>query len=97
MPAVCSVTSVLHACGPQLSQLAPWQSPELPIQHEAVLLWDMADGCPVAVTPGILPTVRLGQPCAHALCPARMFRGRFTWINITRTTLLSTNCSEGIS
>lgn len=57
MPVVCSIISDLHAHGPELSQLAPWADPELPIDNEAALPWDMAAGCPVTVTPSTFPVL----------------------------------------
>lgn len=46
-PAVCFFTSGLHAHGPQPSQLAPQQLPELPVSHEAVLPWmQLLEPCP---------------------------------------------------
>lgn len=37
MPAVCSFACGLYAHDPQHSQVAPWQTPELPVSHEPSL------------------------------------------------------------
>lgn len=96
MLALCSFTSGLHAHGPQLSQLAPRQTPELPVSHEAVLpQMQLMESCPCPT--GLLLVTRLGEPWTYALWPPQTFKGKFTSVNITYISLLDANCSENVS
>lgn len=57
MPVVCSIISDLRARGPEVSEVARWADPGLPIYDEAALPWDTAAGCPVTVTPSTFPVL----------------------------------------